>query len=134
MYGDKNKNAQPIRVEKHQIRVGDTVRLSRLRETFEKESNEQGSWTEEIFKVSGIKKLGLNRPMYILEDLNGRRLAGAAYKEEIQVITYSSQGLFIVEKVVSTRHRGGKKQYLVRWRNYSPDFDSWVDANDLKTY
>jgi hypothetical protein len=34
-----------------------------------------------------------------------------------------------VQKIISTRVRGGKRQYLLKWRGFSEL--SWVDASDL---
>jgi len=38
-----------------------------------------------------------------------------------------------VEKILQTRRfgRNKKKQYLVRWKEYSPSHDSWVDESDM---
>src|SRR5579863_7968087 len=36
-----------------------------------------------------------------------------------------------VEKILGDRTYRKKKQYLVRWKDYSPAHDSWVDESDL---
>ena len=38
-----------------------------------------------------------------------------------------------VETIIKERNYGAKKkkQYLVRWKGYSPAHDSWVDHNDM---
>ncbi len=37
-----------------------------------------------------------------------------------------------VESVIGHRKRGGRLEFLVRWKNYRPQFDTWVTATDLK--
>ena len=44
-----------------------------------------------------------------------------SYKGLREVVT------FIIEKVLRTRTRGGKKEYFVRWAGYPSSHDSWVD-------
>ena len=38
-----------------------------------------------------------------------------------------------VEQILGKRHfgRGKKPQYLVRWKDYSPAHDQWVDKSDI---
>src|SRR5579863_8327058 len=36
-----------------------------------------------------------------------------------------------VEKILGDRTYRKKKQYLVRWKDYSPAYDSWMDESDL---
>lgn len=37
-----------------------------------------------------------------------------------------------VESIVGHRKRGGKLEYLVRWQNYGPQFDTWATTTNLK--
>ena len=39
-------------------------------------------------------------------------------------------GVYIIEKII----RKNKDKYLVKWRNYSNDFNSWIDKNDIIKY
>lgn len=112
-------------------KVGDYVRLSRIRGIFEKESNEQGAWTEEVFKIVQIKTHD-NQTMYQLVDTKNNKLDGLAYRDEIQVIDYNPGGLFVVENVLRKRRIGGKLQYLVKWRGYPHQFNSYVDSQDIR--
>ena len=34
---------------------------------------------------------------------------------------------FDIDRILKTRKRGGKIQYLVSWKGYPSKFDSWVD-------
>ena len=37
-----------------------------------------------------------------------------------------------VDAIVSHRHEGRRRQYLVRWRGYTPEHDTWESESDLK--
>ena len=55
------------------------------------------------------------------------------------IVTFNSKPSlhpFYLNKVVSSQHLYGcwkKRQYLARWKDYSPAHDSWVNKEDLYT-
>ena len=97
--------------------VGDKVRISKKKRTFEKGYTTR--WTEEIVEV----KL-TSPPMYKIADFNGEEIKGTFYEPELQK---TSQELFRIEKVI----KRGKNKSLVKWKGYSDDFNSWVDNKDI---
>ena len=100
--------------------VGDKVRISKKKKTFEKGYTTR--WTEEIFTIVEVKHTS---PItYKIADLNGVEIRGTFYEPELQK---TSQELFRIEKVIKT----GKKKSLVKWKGYSDDFNSWVDNKDI---
>ena len=38
--------------------------------------------------------------------------------------------VYVIEKII----RKNKNKYLVKWRGYSNDFNSWVDKDDIIKY
>ena len=42
-------------------------------------------------------------------------------------MTKSDREHFDVDRILKTRKRGGKIQYLVSWKGYPSKFNSWVD-------
>ena len=100
--------------------VGDKVRISKKKKTFEKEYATK--WTEEIFMIVEVKRM--SPVTYKIADLNGEEIRGTFYEPELQK---TSQELFRIEKVIQ---RGNKKS-LVKWKGYSDDFNSWVDNKDI---
>ena len=99
--------------------VGDKVRISKKKKTFEKGYTTR--WTEEIFTIVEVKRTS---PItYKIADLNGEEIKGSFYEPELQK---TNQQLFRIEKVI----KRGKKKSLVKRKGYSDDFNSWVDNKD----
>ena len=100
--------------------VGDKVRISKKKKTFEKGYTTR--WTEEIFMIVEVKRT--QPPTYKIADLNGEEIKGSFYEPELQK---TNQEIFRIEKVITR----GKKKSLVKWKGYSDDFNSWVDNKDI---
>ena len=118
------RNLYPEHLEIHDVKpqfsVGDKVRISKKKKTFEK--GYTTGWTEEIFTIIEVK---LTSPVtYTIADLNGEEIKGTFYEPVLQK-TY--QEIFRIEKVI----KRGKKKSLVKWKGYSDDFNSWVDNKDI---
>jgi len=64
---------------------------------------------------------------YELRDLLGESIKGRFYKPEIQRVLKSDDERFVVDRILKTKKRDGKIQYLVSWKGYPSKFDSWVD-------
>ena len=110
-----------IKDTKPKFSVGDKVRISKKKKTFEKRYTTR--LTEEIFTIVEVKRTS---PItYEIADLNGEEITGTFYEPELQK---TSQQLFRTEKVIK---RGKKKKYLVKGKDYSDDFNSWVDNKDI---
>ena len=109
-----------IRDIKPNFSIGDKVRISKKKKTFEKGYTTR--WTEEIFTIVEVKHT--SPVTYKIADLNGEEIQGSFYEPELQK---TSQQLFRIEKVI----KRGKKKSLVKWKGYSDDFNSWVDNKDI---
>ena len=66
---------------------------------------------------------------YKIKDLNDEIIEGIYYEKELQK-SKNTSGVYIIEKII----RKNKDKYLVKWRNYSDDFNSYVDKNDIIKY
>ena len=104
---------------KPKFSVGDRVRISKKKKTFEKGYTTR--WLEEIFTIVEVKRM--SPVTYKIADLNREEVTGTFYEPELQK---TSQELFRIEKV----SKRGKKKSLVKWKGYSDDFNSWVDNKD----
>ena len=109
------------------FKINDLVRISlKRRPIFDKPSGNI-KWSEELFKIHSINKS--NVITYKIKDLNDKIIDGIFYEKELQKSKNNSE-VYIIEKII----RKNKDKYLVKWRNYSNDFNSYVDKNDIIKY
>jgi hypothetical protein len=106
---------------KFKFQIGDSVRISKVKGIFTK--GYEPNWSEEVFVVVTQKKT--QPPMYKIRDYNGNIIDGSFYEAELQKIQEPER--YRVEKVIRTRIKQGKKQYLVKWLGYPESANSWVD-------
>ncbi len=115
------QNSAPV---KPKFVIGDWVRTSESKRQFKK--GYLPSWTRELFKVVAV--LPTRPPTYRIVDYTNEPIRGTFYAEELQRVKKDASDVFRVEKVIKTRKRNGKIEYLVRWLGYPSKFDSWVDS------
>jgi len=71
--------------------------------------------------------------VFELEDLRARVIEGQFYSEELVPVRVTKQTTYKIDKILDKRVRRGILEYLVRWRGYGEDFDSWVPATDIQS-
>ena len=109
------------------FKINDLVRISlKRRDLFDKPSANI-KWSEELFKIHSINKS--NVITYKIKDLNDEIIKGIFYERELQKSKNTSE-VYIIEKII----RKNKNKYLVKWRGYSDEFNSWVNENDIIKY
>jgi len=109
------------------IRVGDKVRISKVKSVFAK--GYLPNWTEEIFTVERV--IRKNKPfMYKLKDYNNEVIEGSFYRHEIQPIT-KTDDVYLVEKVIRRERRHGVRWCFVKWQGYPTSMNSWVRESDI---
>lgn len=114
---------------KFAYKVGDTVRISHLRQIFSREYDVK--WTGEIFNI--IKRFKReNIPIYEVEDFEGDPVKGTFYQSELQAVTLDKRDLFKIERIIDTRGKGKKKESLVKWLNWPDKYNSWVPSKDIE--
>lgn len=114
---------------KSDIKIGDKVRISKVKSTFAK--GYLPNWSEEIFTIDSINKK--QSPItYKLKDYHGEIIEGSFYRPEIELVTHDDD-TFIVEKVIRTQRRGNQQWCLVKWVGYPESMNSWVRKSDIVT-
>ena len=109
------------------FKIGDLVRISlKRRDLFDKPSGNI-KWSEELFKIHSINKS--NVITYKIKDLNDEIIKGIFYEREL-LKSKNTSGVYIIEKII----RKNKNKYFVKWRNYSNEFNSWIDKDDIIKY
>jgi len=114
-------------IERPKFKIGDFVRISRVKNTFEKGYTVR--WSKEVFKVSEVNESS-NPIMYGLEDLQGEKIEGRFYEYEMQKTKLKD--FSVVEKVLQEKRVKGKKMYLVHYDGYSDKFDEWISEEQLR--
>ena len=104
--------------------IDDLVRISlKRRDVFDKPSANI-KWSQELFKIHSINRS--NVITYKIKDLNDEIIESIFYEKELQKTKNTSE-VYIIEKII----RKNKNKYFVKWKDYSDDFNSWVDKNDI---
>ena len=107
--------SEQVKAQKIKFKVGDKVRISRIKGTFEK--GYLPNWSEEMFIID---KIIYSRPTtYKLKDLMGDGIEGSFYEQELQK---TNQEEFRVEKVLKRK----KDKVFVKWMGYSDKFNQWI--------
>ena len=114
--------ADPAVYKEPSLHVGDSVRISKGRQTFKKGYLAQ--WTEEIFTI--VKRKSTHPPTFVLTDYSGEVLKGTFYPQKLQKVS-KKDGIFRIEKILKPQ----KHRMLVKWRRYPDKFNSWVSIKDL---
>ncbi len=120
---------RPQSNKKSDIKVGDKVRISKVKSVFAK--GYLPNWTEEIFTVDSINRK--TSPIsYKLKDYHDEVIEGSFYREEIEPVIHDDDD-YIVEKVIRTEKRGREEWCLVKWAGYPSTMNSWVRKSDIHT-
>jgi hypothetical protein len=108
-------------VPKAKLKIGDKVRISKVKGKFEK--GYEPNWSAEIFTITKIKPT--DPTTYIITDHEGEEIKGSFYNQEL--LKSSVPDVFLIEKTLKSRNVKGKKQYLVKWLGFEKP--EWVDED-----
>ena len=89
--------------------AGDRVRITMQRQPLRK--GYLGQWSLEIFEIATL--LPTTPVTYELRDLAGETIKGRFYEPEIKKVLMSDDERFDIDRIIKTRKRDGKIQYLV---------------------
>ena len=121
----------PVKPKSYKWRydIGDRVRIATQKTPFQK--GYLGDWSKEIFEIAS--RLPTAPVTYELRDLSGELIKGRFYEPELQKVLKFGVEHFDIDRILKTRKRGGKMQYLVSWKGYPAKFNSLVDEIVSKT-
>ena len=128
----KRKASAAHRVQRVKLfKIGDSVRVSRKKHVFEK--GYEQTWTHEVYYIYKRNKVKnkLTVPVtYGLKDYNHEVIKGSFYPEELQLVD-KSNNIWPVEKILQMRKNGKNIQFLVKWKGYSDQFNSWISDAEM---
>jgi len=109
------------------FRVGDVVRISRMKDTFEHGFHD--NYSRETFTISKINKT--NPITYNLKEHNGHDIEGSFYTQEL--LKTSEPDFYEVEEVLKTRKlKNGKTQHFVKYLGWPKKYNAWLDAENIR--
>ncbi len=121
---------EPLHFPPPRFKVGDHVRISKVKQPFRK--GYLPNWSEEIFIIHKVK---LTQPVtYCLNDMMGEELDGSFYEQELGLVHVESDKVFRIEKVLREKKVGKQTQCLIKWLGYDHKFNSWVNKSDIEQY
>ena len=91
LYGEREEKKKPV---KYKFEIGDQVRISKMKRTFEK--GYLPNFSKEIFTVS--QQIPRDPPVYKLKDYGQEELSGTFYNEELQKVI-KEDDVYEVEKI-----------------------------------
>lgn len=110
---------------KPKFKVGDHVRISRVKGVFEK--GYHPNWSREVYRVHSVDSKF--PPVYKLIDDLGNVIDGSFYEQELQKT--SEDRTREVEKIIKRRVVDGETQYFVKYKGYSDAHNEWRTAKDF---
>jgi len=126
----KRLNAYHEKIKKKEpnFKVGELVRIAKIKGKFSRGYNEQAS--QEIFKIAKIKT-NLKIPLYILSNYRGDEIIkGSFYPFEL---VKTKGDVFRIEKVLKKRKKKGKNQIFVKWKGFDDSYNSWENVTSVKS-
>jgi Integrase core domain len=127
VYENLNKHRNEL-VKRPKCKVGDYVRVSKNKHLFEK--NYTANYSYEVFVVD---KVLLRKPIvYKLKDLMNEEITGIFYEPEVQKIMFDENTEYLIDKIIKTRTKSGRKQSYVSWKGWPSKFNSWIETKLIK--
>jgi hypothetical protein len=115
-----------VQTQNQKFQLGDYVRISKVKQTFEKGYTHR--WSKEVFRVAKIYN---HLPIqYSLIDLKGDEIKGKFYNEELQKTDLKD--FAVVEKILEKKKVKGKKMFLVKYDGYSDKFNEYLTTKQLE--
>ncbi len=120
----KNRKLAP------KFKVGDMVRINKHRNKITSRAySEQQHYTHYV--ITSVRK-DMAVPVYYIKvkDTN-EDIIGAWYGNELAFVSEDVD--YKIESVIDTRGQGNNLEYLVKWQDFGPQWNTWIAARTLET-
>ena len=110
---------------KPKFKLNEKIRISYKKDPFYK--SYYPNWSHQVYIICEVLK---TRPTtYKIKDESGEIIKGSFYQEELQKT--KTDNIYLVEKLLQTRTKKGKKEYLVQWAGYPEKYNSWEPEKNI---
>ncbi len=107
--------------KKPKFKINDKVRVSKVKQLFEK--GYTPNWSTEVFTITKVMR---TKPVvYFLKDYRDQPVSGSFYEQELLKVKYPD--VYLVEKVIKKRGN----ELFVKWLGFDDSHNSWINKNDL---
>ncbi|XP_060557437.1 uncharacterized protein LOC132717880 [Ruditapes philippinarum] len=127
-----SKSGERRKVRLFKYSVGDLVRVSLAKRTFERSYNQK--FTSQIYRIRG-RVYRDNLPVYYLMDLEEKPIESTYYEAELQRVRKNLDNIqeWEIEKILKTKKSGKGQLVLVRYRGLGPSFDRWILKSSISS-
>jgi hypothetical protein len=108
------------------FKLNDRVRVAYNKEVFQK--GYHVGWSHQIYLISEV--LPTKPTTYKIKDERGDEYKGSFYSEELQ-LTKQSKDIYLVEKIIKSEMRKGKKWNFVKYQGYNDSWNEWIPDNQV---
>ena len=109
--------------------INDSVRVELYKQNFSKDY--QRKFSDEIYYVSG-RNAPYNIPRYRVKTIDNVPVAKSYLGSELQKVYIDENTAYKIERIISRKNINGVPHVRVRWEGYSPKFDTWIEASEVK--
>lgn len=113
-----------LKPERNKREIGEKIRKLYDQKPFDK--GFYPNWTDQTFEISDKSTDQL--PLFKIKNEKNEKQKQRFYSNQIQEVIIDK---YRVEKILKKRKYKGKNQCLVKWLNYPPEYNSWINENEL---
>jgi len=125
VFNNINRKPEEKKKKNALFKVGDQVRISKVKQTFEK--GYKSNFSYEVYTIADV--LPTDPITYKIKDWGGDPIEGSFYAAEL--LKTKVPDYYEVEKILDTRKVGKKKQSLVKWYGWDKKFSMWIDDDQI---
>jgi hypothetical protein len=129
---EKAEEEHVNRWRQQSFQVGNLVRIEKHKHVFAK--GYLPNFTSEIFVVDRVRRVPYQPVTYRIRDREGEPIDGWFYASDLCLVKEDGaddEKVYDIEKVVKKQKRDGAEYWLVKWKGYSAEHNSWIPASSL---
>lgn len=123
------KTAPKLKKDIFKFKVGDVVRIVKVRRLFRRQYDEWNS--HELFIIVHVQSKQ-SIALYTLKDWDNDEIKGLFHTEELVKVTVNSNTKYKIEQVLGKKKWLGTSGVCVRWFGWPAKYDSWLTEEEFE--